>query len=81
MLYNKNKNIKEIIGTILKEKGFEFIRCEKKIIYDFKRQLDGVEQHVYVQQHNVVDPFYKIMLYTTAKDHGMKKIGSCKISL
>ncbi len=76
MLYNKNKNIKEIIGTILKEKGFEFIRCEKKIIYDFKRQLDGVEQHVYIQQHTIVDPEYKIMLYTTAKGHGMKEIGT-----
>lgn len=56
MLYNKNKNIKEIIGTILKEKGFEYIRCEKKIIYDFKRLVDDVEQHVYIQQHTIVDP-------------------------
>ena len=74
MLYNKNKNIKEIIGTILKEKGFEYIRCEKKIIYDFKRLVDDVEQHVYIQQHTIVDPEYKIMLYTTAKGHVMKEI-------
>ena len=73
---NKTRKIKEIIGTVLKEKGFEYIRCEKKIIYDFKRQVDGVEQHVYVQQHNIVDQEYKIMLYTTAKGHGMKEIGT-----
>lgn len=73
---NKTRKIKEIIGTVLKEKGFEYIRCEKKIVYDFKRQIDGVEQHVYVQQHNIVDPEYKIILYTTAKGHGMKEIGN-----
>lgn len=73
---NKIKNIKEIIGTILKEKGFEYIRCEKKIIYDFKRLVDDVEQHVYIQQHNIVDSEYKIILYTIAKGHGMKEIGT-----
>ena len=73
---NKTRKIKEIIGCVLKEKGFEYVRCEKKIVYDFKRQVDGVEQHVYVQQHNIVDQEYKIMLYTTAKGHGMKEIGT-----
>ena len=73
---NKTRKIKEIIGGVIKEKGFEYIRCEKKILYDFKRQVDDVEQHVYVQQHNIVDQEYKIMLYTTAKGHGMKEIGT-----
>lgn len=73
---NNTRKIKEIIGGVIKEKNFEYIRCEKKIIYDFKRQVDDVEQHVYVQQHNIVDQEYKIMLYTTAKGHGMKEIGT-----
>ncbi len=73
---NKTRKIKEIIGGAIKEKNFEYIRCEKKIIYDFKRQVDDVEQHVYIQQHTIVDPEYKIMLYSTAKGHGMKEIGT-----
>ena len=27
---NKTRKIKEIIGGVIKEKGFEYIRCEKK---------------------------------------------------
>ncbi|SER20039.1 hypothetical protein SAMN04487884_1031 [Butyrivibrio fibrisolvens] len=73
---NKTRKIKEIIGKVIQENGFAYIRCEKRIIYDFKRQVDDVEQHVYVQQHNIVDQEYKIMLYTTAKGHGMKEIGT-----
>lgn len=73
---NKTRKIKEIIGNAIQEKGFAYVRCEKRIIYDFKRKVDDVEQHIYVQQHNVVDPEYKIMLYTTAKGHGMKEIGT-----
>ncbi len=73
---NKISIIKEIIGDAIKEKGFVYNRREQKIIYDFKRQIDDVEQHIYVQQHNIVDLEYKIMLYTTAKGHGMKEIGT-----
>lgn len=73
---NKISIIKEIIGDAIKEKGFVYNSREQKIIYDFKRQIDDVEQHIYVQQHNIVDLEYKIMLYTTAKGHGMKEIGT-----
>ncbi|WP_248404891.1 hypothetical protein [Butyrivibrio fibrisolvens] len=73
---NKTSKIKEIIGNVIKEKGFVYNCRDKKIIYDFKRRVDDVEQHVYVQQHNIVDQEYKIMLYTSAKGHGMKEIGT-----
>ncbi len=73
---NKTRKIKEIIGGVIEKKGFRYIRCEKKVVFDFKRQVHDVEQHVYVQQHNIVDQEYKIMLYTTAKGHGMKEIGN-----
>lgn len=73
---NKTRKIKEIIGGVIEEKGFKYFRCENKIVYDFRRQVDCVEQHIYVQQHNIVDQEYKIMLYTTAKGHGMKEIGN-----
>jgi hypothetical protein len=73
---NKTSKIKEIIGNVIKEKGFVYNRREQKIIYDFKRLVDDVEQHIYIQQHNIVDLEYKIMLYTTAKGHGMKEIGT-----
>lgn len=73
---NKISIIKEIIGDAIKEKGFVYNRREQKIIYDFKRQIDDVEQHIYVQQHNVIDSEYKVILYTTAKGHGMKEIGT-----
>jgi hypothetical protein len=73
---NKTRKIKEIIGSVIEEKGFVYNCRDKKIIYDFKRRVDDVEQHVYVQQHNIVDQEYKIMLYTTANGHGMKEIGT-----
>ncbi len=73
---NKQSKIKDIIGNAIKEKGFAYNRREQKIIYDFKRQINDVGQHIYVQQHNVIDSEYKIMLYTTAKGHGMKEIGT-----
>lgn len=57
---NKISIIKEIIGDAIKEKGFVYNRREQKIIYDFKRQIDDVEQHIYVQQHNVIDSEYKV---------------------
>lgn len=73
---NKTSKIKEIIGNVIKEKGFVYNRREQKIIYDFKRLVDDVEQHIYIQQHNIIDLEYKIMLYTTAKGHRMKEIGT-----
>ena len=71
---NRTSIIKKTIGNVIQEKGFAYVRREKRIIYDFKRKEGDVEQHVYIQQHTIVDPEYKIMLYTTAKGHGMKEI-------
>ncbi len=73
---NKTKIIKNIIGSVLAEKGFKYIRCEKKIIWTFGRKVENVEQEVYIQQHTLFDEEYKLMFWTSAKGNGMKEIGN-----
>ena len=72
---NKTRKIKEIIGTVLKDKGFQYIRCEKRILWIFGRKVGDVEQEVWIQQHSAVwDDEYKISFWTSAKGNGMKEI-------
>ena len=73
---NKTRKIKEIIGTVLAEEGFKYIRCEKRIVWTFGRKVRDVEQEVYIQQHTPFDEEYKLMFWTSAKGNGMKAIGS-----
>ena len=73
---NKTRKIKEIIGTVLAEKGFKYIRCEQKIVWTFGRKVGEVEQEVYVQQHTLLDDEYKLMFWSSANGNGMKEIGS-----
>ena len=73
---NKTKIIKDIIGSVLAEKGFKYVRCEKKIIWTFGRKVENVEQEVYIQQHTLFDEEYKLIFWTSAKGNGMKEIGS-----
>ncbi|RKM56977.1 hypothetical protein D6853_02860 [Butyrivibrio sp. X503] len=73
---NRTKKIKEIIGKVLSEKGFEYIRCESGIVWTFGRKIGEVEQEVYIQQHTRFDKEYKLMFWTSAKGNGMKEIGN-----
>ena len=73
---NKTRKIKGIIGNILAEEGFKYIRCEKRIVWTFGRKVRDVEQEVYIQQHTPFDEEYKLMFWTSAKGNGMKAIGS-----
>ena len=75
MYMNKTSAIKKIIGTHIKEYGFEFLRHENKIIWIFSRIIDGVEEHIIIQQHKRDVSEYKLMLSTTAMGNGRKEIG------
>ena len=73
---NKTRIIKKIIGTVLAEKGFKYIRCEKRIVWTFGRKVGDVEQEVYIQQHTIFDNEYKLMFWSSAKGCGMSEIGN-----
>ena len=73
---NKTRIIKKIIGTVLAEKGFKYIRCERRLVWTFGRKIGDVEQKVYIQQHDYLEDDYKLMFWTSAKGNGMKEIGS-----
>ena len=73
---NKTRIIKKIVGTVLAEKGFKYIRCERRLVWTFGRKIGDVEQKVYIQQHDYLEDDYKLMFWTSAKGNGMKEIGS-----
>ncbi len=73
---NKTSVIKKIIGKTLEQEGFKYIRRERGIVWTFRRELNGVKQEVYIQQHTAIDNEYKIMLWSSAKGHGIKEIGN-----
>ncbi|WP_147367693.1 hypothetical protein [Butyrivibrio sp. X503] len=73
---NKTRKIKEIIGKVLAEKGFKYIRCERRLIWTFGRKIEDVEQEVYIQQQDYLEDDYKLMFWSSAKGNGMKEIGA-----
>lgn len=72
---NKTRKIKELLGTVLSEKGFKYTRLENGIIWTFERTVESVKQKVYVQQHTRLDKEYKLMMWSSAKGQGMCEIG------
>lgn len=73
---NKTSVIKKIIGNAIKEYGFEYIRCDQKIVWIFGRIINDVEEHIIIKQHKRDVLEYKLMFSTTAKGNGRKEIGS-----
>ncbi len=73
---NKTSIIKKIIGNALEGSGFKYIRCERGIVWTFRRTVGDVEQEVFVQQHTKYDDKYKLIFWTSAKGNGVKEIGS-----
>ena len=73
---NKTRKIKEIIGKTLETKNFKYIRREKGIIWTFRREVDGIRQEVYIQQHTPFDREYKLIIWTSAQGNGTKEIGN-----
>ncbi len=75
IVINKTRKIKELIGTVLAEKGFKYIRCERRLIWTFGRKVGEVEQEVYIQQHDYLEDDYKLMFWSSADGNGMEEIG------
>ena len=73
---NKTRKIKEIIGKTLETKNFKYIRREQGIIWTFRREVDGIRQEVYIQQHTPFDREYKLIIWTSAQGNGTKEIGN-----
>lgn len=73
---NRDKAIKDMIGSKLTEKNFKYVRREQGIVWTFGRQLGDVKQEVYVQKHTKFDDEYKLMFWSSAKGNGMREIGS-----
>ena len=73
---NKTSVIKKIIGNAIKEYGFEYIRCDQKIVWIFGRIINDVEEHIIIQQHKRDVLEYKLMFSTTTKGNGRKEIGN-----
>ena len=40
---NKTRKIKELLGTVLSEKGFKYTRLENGIIWTFERTVESVK--------------------------------------
>ena len=72
---DKTRKIKEIIGSVLEEKGIKYLRKEHGIVWNFERKVGEVVQNVIVQQHNQFEKEYKISFWTSAKGNGTKEIG------
>ena len=72
---NKTRIIKKIVGTVLAEKGFKYIRCERRLVWTFGRKIGDVEQKVYIQQHDYLEDDYKLMFFSSAEGNGMEEIG------
>lgn len=51
---NKAKLIKQYIGEVIKEYGFEYAGSQAGIIWLFERQKNGVKQEVYLQEMRFV---------------------------
>lgn len=47
---NKAKLIKQYIGSVIKEYGFEYVGSQAGIVWLFERQKNGVKQEVYLQE-------------------------------
>ncbi|SCY40242.1 hypothetical protein [Butyrivibrio sp. INlla14] len=73
---DKTRKIKEIIGSVLEEKGIKYLRKEHGIVWNFERKVGEVVQNVIIQQHNQYDKEYKISFWTSARGNGVKEIGS-----
>ncbi len=73
---NRTREIKEIIGSVLEEKGIKYLRKEHGIVWNFERKVGEVVQNVIIQQHNQYDKEYKISFWTSARGNGVKEIGS-----
>ena len=73
---NRTKIIKEIIGSVLEEKGIKYLRKEHGIVWNFERKVGEVVQNVIIQQHNQFDKEYKISFWTSARGNGVKEIGN-----
>ena len=52
---DKTRKIKEIIGSVLEEKGIKYLRKEHGIVWNFERKVGEVVQNVIVQQHKQYD--------------------------
>lgn len=73
---NKTSEIKKIIGNGIKDAGFKYLRLDSGIVWIFSREINGVEEHVLIQQHTKDRNEYKIMLSTTARGNGRFEIGN-----
>ena len=75
-MLNKTRIIKTIIGPVLSDLGFKYIRKEYGIVWTFARQVDDVKQQAFIQQHTKDDEEYKLMFWTSAGGNGMREIGN-----
>ncbi|SCY40257.1 hypothetical protein [Butyrivibrio sp. INlla14] len=73
---NRTRKIKEIIGSVLEERGIKYLRKEHGIVWNFERKVGEVVQNVIIQQHNQYDKEYKISFWTSARGNGVKEIGN-----
>ncbi len=73
---DKTRKIKEIIGSVLEERGIKYLRKEHGIVWNFERKVGEVVQNVIIQQHNQFDKEYKISFWTSARGNGVKEIGN-----
>ncbi len=74
-MLNKTKVIKSIVGPVLEELGFKYIRKEFGIVWIFGREVGDVKQEVSIQQHTQFDQEYKLMFWTSAEGNGTRSIG------
>ena len=63
---NKTREIKKIIGSVIKDAGFKYLYLDKGIVWIFSREINDVEEHVLIQQHTKYQKEYKLMFSTTA---------------
>ena len=74
-MLNKTKVIKSIVGPVLEELGFKYLRKEFGIVWIFGREVGDVKQEVSIQQHTQFDQEYKLMFWTSAEGNGARGIG------
>lgn len=73
---NKTREIKKIIGNVIKDAGFKYLRLDSGIVWIFSRKINDVEEHVLIQQHTKYQKEYKLMFSTTARGNGRLEIGN-----